>query len=647
MRRHIAGCLGFVLCAVAIMPCRADSPDGITAFPAHYNNSVYAVSSDGTLIVGWDNVGAVVWDALGNESLLPGSSSPDEADAISPSGIIVGRAGGHAAYWTTPASSPVVILPTIDYPLASTAYGISADNAYATGTYGYYQAFVYRFSDGNVAILPDSFGSSIGYGVASGGAIAVGYDAGQPVYWYNGGSGTTYSEHYLSSYGVASAITPDATVIVGQNNIYPNGSAVRWLGTPSGGYTEHALGDIGGTYSAAKAVTPDGSTIVGEALDGASSWRAFRWTSATGMQSIEDWLSSNGITYNLSGDHTYSATGVSSDGSVVVGNLDSGDGFIARVSPTGTGLVALGDFSASLAGNTPLPSQLSQAMSLVVNGAHGHPLMRLVPTGKSTAWISGDAGGHANHSKDAYADVIEVGAGHRFSDKAQFNVSVGELFAGTLLEDDGHFFQRMTYVMPEALVSFGNCPVWGTFGMQYASGPLDIRRAYLNAGSTDFSKGSSTGTVLNLRARIDWKDAAVWQGIAFTPYLDHLHTESWMEAYTESGGGFPASWESRHQHDDVSRLGIDAAKALTREVTLIASYEQSRNWREKGSGASGQVLGLSNFNLSGQPITQNSSRFSLGATHRVGAGQFSLFGNAQTAGQNPQYWVAAGYQYTF
>src|SRR5262245_56570228 len=84
--------------------------------------------------------------------------------------------------------------------------------------------------------------------------------------------------------------------------------------------TLQSLGDLpgGGFYSRANAVSADGSVVVGNSDSGKGQFgEAFRWTAAGGMVGLGD----------LPGGDFYSdATGVSADGSVVVGTTYSSSG---------------------------------------------------------------------------------------------------------------------------------------------------------------------------------------------------------------------------------------------------------------------------------------------------------------------------------
>ena len=68
------------------------------------------------------------------------------------------------------------------------------------------------------------------------------------------------------------------------------------------------IGTLGGMYSQAYEVSSNGSVLVGYSSNPSGSYRAFRWTAATGMRDLGDF----GYTYAA-------AYGVSGDGSIVVG----------------------------------------------------------------------------------------------------------------------------------------------------------------------------------------------------------------------------------------------------------------------------------------------------------------------------------------
>lgn len=109
----------------------------------------------------------------------------------------------------------------------------------------------------------------------------------------------------------ANGVNVDGTIVVGSTG----GNAFRW--TPAGGMQTLGI-PTGGGFPIARSVSADGSIIVGDymlASNGAS--RAFLWTASTGIVDLGAYASSVGV--YLTGRTLQSATGVSADGSAVVG----------------------------------------------------------------------------------------------------------------------------------------------------------------------------------------------------------------------------------------------------------------------------------------------------------------------------------------
>ena len=142
----------------------------------------------------------------------------------------------------------------------------------------------------------------------------------------------------------AHAISRDGRVIVGAGATYASGpgrsEALRWL--PDG--TVQQLGDLpGGTFlSSAFDASDDGSVVVGQSgIDGPTTLgqpTAFRWTPATGMSDVGRLP---GLPDNF---RFWSASGVSGDGSVVVGRgAGAGDTMHAYRWTADRGAVSLGD----------------------------------------------------------------------------------------------------------------------------------------------------------------------------------------------------------------------------------------------------------------------------------------------------------------
>jgi probable HAF family extracellular repeat protein len=141
---------------------------------------------------------------------------------------------------------------------------------------------------------------------------------------------------------IANGVSADGSVVVGRGSAFvtmhgepiSNVEAFRW--TQGDGMVD--LGDLpGGPYGhGASGVSADGSVVVGSSVNRAPvpNVQAFRWRQSTGAVGLGD----------LPGGYSYSsAAGVSANGSVIVGTSSSASGYEAFRWTQGGGIVGLGD----------------------------------------------------------------------------------------------------------------------------------------------------------------------------------------------------------------------------------------------------------------------------------------------------------------
>jgi uncharacterized membrane protein len=204
---------------------------------------------------------------------------------------------------------------------SSYAYAAAADGSVVVGvlivngTFDY-KAFRWTAADGMVLLpdLPYGRGASSATGISADGQVIVGGsffepDGGDAVAW----SAPSYSVNPFVDDGGAAAASADGSIIAG-TRFFTGGQSQPYRWTEVGGAIDIAPR---GWYSVATGLSHDGSVIVGN-VDGGSLAKGFRWTSVTGAVLLED----------LSGGLDYSqARAVSGDGSVVVGFSSSDRSF--------------------------------------------------------------------------------------------------------------------------------------------------------------------------------------------------------------------------------------------------------------------------------------------------------------------------------
>jgi probable HAF family extracellular repeat protein len=209
----------------------------------------------------------------------------------------------------------------------SCARAVSADGAVAAGVASNsteHHAFVWTKASGMVDLEVCGGFCSEAYGISQDGSVIVGKRKlandtrthGYNAFRWTSFDGIIELDSLEGGHSVASCVSSDGTVIAGWSRLQDDSyRAVRW--TSRNGI--ESLGNISGIKNSylATSISGDGSTIVGNVHneDGGSS--AFIWTKDTGMRLL------NGIGTEHEFVSASSAYGISKDGSVIVGGFSA------------------------------------------------------------------------------------------------------------------------------------------------------------------------------------------------------------------------------------------------------------------------------------------------------------------------------------
>jgi probable HAF family extracellular repeat protein len=636
------------------------------------------VSGDGSVVGGFAMDGAngnarnaISWTQAGGFSPLGFLNNGTFAgvDAVSDNGAVFvgGATNGPAAtfatatYWTQ--AGGAVSLGYLGTGTTSYAYDVSADGSVIVGysaTNGTQsagsQAFRWTQAGGMVGLGQLNGGTSTkAYGVNSDGSVIVGYgqdaangNAVTAIRWTQAGGIVGLGMLNGGTSSNFTAVNSDGSVAVGDARDGTNGNAVtaiRW--TQAGGMV--GLGMLaGGNISQARDVSGDGSIVVGGARDGALAYHGFRWTQAGGMQTVDDWLRSTGVV--MPTDLTTGANAISSDGTTIVGTaLINGvtEGYIARAgnAAPGGGLITLSDLSESLSSSATALSSSLPDVNLIINGVHSRPLSRRIEPGQNTYWLAGDLGQDNHGSRDGDLGLAEIGFGRNMG-PIQLNASFGNTWMNQDLVHSGDYDADGYYLFIEGLKPLTK-EIWGVLSAYYHHGNADIDRGYINAGTLDSSSGDTDTNTWAIRARLEWLDAYKTAKTAISPFVEISYAEMKMDAFTETGGGFPAKFDSRKEQATEFHVGINSTTAVTENTNIWATLEGVHRFQEDGAAITGQVLGLSNFSLDSRQYDQTWGRVGLGLDSAIGPGTASLMVNGTSEGEAPSLWLAASYQVNF
>jgi probable HAF family extracellular repeat protein len=198
----------------------------------------------------------------------------------------------------------------------------------------------------DLGALPNSCCGSQALAVSEDGAVVVGYsydvNMHQHAFRWTQKSGMQ-DLGFLSagSFSNATGASTNGSVVVGYadtNVNCPPGLSrcnvpFRW--TKATGMV--ALPILSGKgWAVTTGVSADGKTVVGYDSQNCCNWVAWRWTQATGKQTINDWLADVGV--DATAFNFYSAYAVTANGEGVVGQLTNGDAYLALATSNKTGM---------------------------------------------------------------------------------------------------------------------------------------------------------------------------------------------------------------------------------------------------------------------------------------------------------------------
>ncbi|MET3857349.1 putative HAF family extracellular repeat protein [Rhizobium sp. OAE497] len=625
------------------------------------------ISGNGKVIVGTiDEERAFYWSTVDREwialhalpiySLMATSSSVSsltEAWAVNEDGsVIVGTSqswdGMHAVSWT---NGVIKDLGGLDDATGSYATGVSGDGSVVVG-YSNFSSTVnsasrqaFRWKNNQIQGLDglNGDGFSQAFGVSSDGKVIVGIAAdganggiSRAVSWTDEGQEVHDLGHLDGGQtSSAKAASEDGSVIIGNSAVGSANHAFRW--------TASGMKDINGLdsdFSVANAVSGDGSVVVGQVgLLNAS--HAFRWTEAFGMETVEDWLSRQGE--DIGDDVTKTATGISADGTVIVGDLDNGGVFIAR---GGSGIIDVDQYNTTIAAKPSAQVGLGYA-NTVLQGAHGEPMRDLLGLGQRSVAFTADIGYDDSRVSNGGVGIGDVTFGYGLAEGVTARFAGGGLYTKQDIETGGDFHQAAFHMAPEATIALGSSNVYATIGGYYSTGRMNVHRGYMNGAAMDYSHGETDVDTYGAKIRFDWLNAATIAGTKLTPYASLTYAHSHMDGYTEEGGSFPSAFDSVNDHSTVARVGVDFLHELTDTVRLTARTEVDYRFEKNTAGISGEIVGLSAFDFAGEDVKQLWLRGAVGTEFDVAGGTASLGLNVTTEGDDPNVWLRSGWNVKF
>ncbi|WP_299152274.1 autotransporter domain-containing protein [uncultured Tateyamaria sp.] len=586
---------------------------------------------------------------------LPGGTYESTALGVSADGsVVVGQSrslnGREAFRWVGGTMTGLGDLPGGSFN--SLARAVSADGSVVVGVgRSASGSEAFRWVGGTMTGLGDLPGGNFfsnAYDVSADGSVVVGQSAsasGSEAFRWVGGTMTGLGDLPGGIYSsFATGVSADGSVVVGRGTSASGLEAFRWEGG-----TMTGLGDLPGGpfFSTANAVSGDGSVVVGSSR-AASRNVAFRWEGGS-MAALGDLLAAKGI--DQTGITLLDATGISDDGTVIVGNAFTTAGneaFIAvydepasGATTPATGVVFVDDFSISV-------QSVSNTSRL--SGASGQGLDRGLEftglnarsdeTGKARAAVPTEGSVRGSVGRGLSYSAFVFGEGSRVLDTGIATREVGSGGVGLKLKSNGSGldFGLSALVVNQstttsALGSRSSIHGLGAgLFLTYAPAPTgiellftasrmaldgDIDRNYLNGATTETSSGSTSGNYTGFQGRVGYA-MQTSQNLTLTPFAGLSSHRAELDGYTETGGTFAGTVSAQTSNLRKAKLGLDARFRLRSNLDLTTAVSVE-HVKETGTFSSVSVtpLGGATFGGGSGARTYNAADVSLGVNYRA------------------------------
>ncbi|MEW7980025.1 MAG: autotransporter domain-containing protein [Candidatus Sedimenticola endophacoides] len=385
------------------------------------------------------------------------------------------------------------------------------------------------------------------------------------------------------------------------------------------------------------------------------------------MRTLEDWMRWNKLDdWNKDDDpglRTRAAYATNEDGSIVVGELQNGNGFLMYVMPTygpslesqgggvmhTYGMVDLSEASAQMDAVTTAQKGAMDSTKTIIHGAHSRPLSRRVKEGETTFWTTGDAG--SGSGKYGNIRIAEVAASHNFG-KVQAGMSLGKMWENNNDLDSVDVYRRSDFVTAELMAQVSG-DLWMSVAGLYGDGQSKMSRYDAGNDRTLYARSSNDTKWLSVRLELD-DGIELPGGVYASPYGELSYSEVKQAAYTELGEFGRASIDSMEISRTHLHIGADLRKPLDGNTSLIALVEVEHLLDDDATELTGKIIVNDEVSmpLHGGPDVQeidNRVRVGFGLEHELDAGAGKLSGmlNAANDGEDDNVWLSLSYQISF
>ena len=253
-------------------------------------------------------------------------------------------------------------------------------------------------------------------------------------------------------------------------------------------------------------------------------------------------------------------------------------------------------------------------------------------------WATGDFGASSRQT-DRRTSFGEVGASQAYGDTV-VGVAVGTalqtqdlLFGGDAKITGQTFMAEIDTRLADKESILSLLVLRGEWDAQTA-------RGYVTGGGNDISRGQTDMDTTTVRVRYDGPAQKFISSLTAAPFASFALTRVRTDAFQESGGSFPASFDAHTHTAKESRLGLLTKFIAGPATTLRLTAEWIHRFDDAGDALSGVNQTTSGaFSVAGLAPTKDQARFGFDVDHKLSADTMLSF-SVHAAGYGQAHDVA-------
>lgn len=398
----------------------------------------------------------------------------------------------------------------------------------------------------------------------------------------------------------AHLVTPDGTAIAGDVYSLSGSGVVPFLWNAADGFQQLGDPNESDRQILVQSLSEDGLLLAGSRHEVDGSFGQWYWTKEEGFQEIE--LAICDFGGELTEDYTL--TGIDPRRGIALGTFGDGRQFMTFRGVT----LSPQEWMASISGPVSALRASMQLSGQTMEGAHHRPIRSLaIPGRQEFAWFTGDLG-KATRQRDAEQTAGEVGYGMRIGADSVLGLAFGyseldqDFAAGNHGDTSGVF----------AVADLGMSAGPGELTLTALIGRTDI------ATTREGSRGETEGDAYSLRVRYD-NPVGTLAGRPVGAFASLTYDHATVNAYTETGGIAPASFEDRSKDSWIGRLGVTGKLGLGKDTDLHVTLEAVRLLSDNQADFSGTdvATGVLDFTVPDVRAKRTWGRLGLDLDHRL------------------------------